>query len=304
MPREVVALVALVLVLAGLAVGWAVWSPAPPPPAPVPPPVGLENLRQLNGHVLSGGTPDGAEGFASLQRLGVRTVLSVDGAAPEVELAARYGLRYVHIPVGYDGIPTPTAWRLARAVRDLPGPVYVHCHHGRHRGPAAAVAVGLCLDPAFGPADARAFLAAAGTDPRYRGLVGLPDTLPRPTAADIDAVPPDFPPAAAVPDFVQRMVALDALADRLKSAARAGWPDPAAAASDAWQMHELYRECQRSPVVEKHGPAFAVGLSEAEATARTLSDALRSTPATAAPIWARAERQCAGCHARWRDGAD
>lgn len=304
MPREVVASVAFVLVLAGLVVGWAVWSPTPPAPAPVPPPTGLANLRQLNDHVLSGGTPAGAAGFASLQRLGVRTVLSVDGAAPEVELAARFGLRYVHIPVGYDGIPTPTAWRIARAVRDLPGPVYVHCHHGKHRGPAAAVVVRLCLDPTFGPADARDFLTAAGTDPRYRGLVTLPDMLPRPTAADLDAVPLDFPPTAAVPDFVRHMVAIDVLAGRLKATAKAGWPDPAAAADDAWQLHELYRESQRLPVVERHGPAFAAGLSEAEATARSLSDALRTDPAAAGPVWVRAERQCASCHARWRDGTD
>ena len=27
---------------------------------------------------------------------------------------------------------------LARAARTLPGPIFVHCHHGMHRGPAAA----------------------------------------------------------------------------------------------------------------------------------------------------------------------
>src|SRR5438094_677830 len=80
-------------------------------------------------------SPDGDEGFHSLQQLGIKTIVSVDGARPEVDLARKYGLRYVHLPIGYDAVPREQALRIARAIRDLPGPVYIHCHHGRHRGP-------------------------------------------------------------------------------------------------------------------------------------------------------------------------
>ncbi|MEM6655987.1 MAG: hypothetical protein AAF596_09305, partial [Planctomycetota bacterium] len=77
----------------------------------------------------------------SLYRQGVRTLVSVDGARPDVALAAEHGLRYVHVPFGYDGIPREARLALTRVARDRQGGVYVHCHHGRHRGPAAAVVV-------------------------------------------------------------------------------------------------------------------------------------------------------------------
>ena len=98
----------------------------------------LPNAYRLHPRVISGGQPEGEQAFARLKELGVKTVISVDGARPEVELARKYGLRYVHLPHGYDGVPDERASELAKAVRDLPGPVYIHCHHGKHRSPAAA----------------------------------------------------------------------------------------------------------------------------------------------------------------------
>src|SRR4051794_30893959 len=64
------------------------------PPAPERLPArGVENLYRLSPRLFSGGQPDGAEGFTILKGLGVRTILSVDGAAPDVETARRLGLR-------------------------------------------------------------------------------------------------------------------------------------------------------------------------------------------------------------------
>src|SRR5687768_5858134 len=188
-------------------------APTPGPDRPGPTAVeveGLHNVYRLSDRLYSGGGPEDDAGFAALQTLGVKTVVSVDGAAPDAATAGRYGLRYVHVPVGYDGIPREKAWRIAKAARDLPGPVYVHCHHGKHRGPAAAACVLLALDTSYTRDDAAAWLSQAGTDPRYRGLVELPRTLPRPSAADLDALPADFPPVVAVPDLTRLMVAIDA----------------------------------------------------------------------------------------------
>ena len=89
---------------------------------------GLHNVLRLSAKLTSGSSPDGEEGFRSLLRLGIRTIISVDGSRPDVETARKFGLRYIHLPVGYDGVPRDRALQLARAVRDLPGPVYVHCH--------------------------------------------------------------------------------------------------------------------------------------------------------------------------------
>ena len=87
----------------------------------------------------------------------------------------RYGIRYVHIPIGYDGVPEAQGLRLARAVHDLPGLVYIHCHHGQHRGPAAAEVVHRCLDESCKVETALAELRRAGTDPRYTGLFASPE---------------------------------------------------------------------------------------------------------------------------------
>src|SRR6185436_14778526 len=123
---------------------------------------GLPNAYRLHERVISGGEPAGEEAFATLQKLGVKTIISVDGAQPQLELAKRFGLRYVHLPHGYDGVPEGRAKELAKAVRDLPGPIYIHCHHGKHRSPAAAtvacVAAGLLV-----PEQSLTVLTTAGT---------------------------------------------------------------------------------------------------------------------------------------------
>jgi hypothetical protein len=34
-----------------------------------------------------------------------QTIISVDGARPNVDAAKKEGLSYVHIPIGYNGVP-------------------------------------------------------------------------------------------------------------------------------------------------------------------------------------------------------
>src|SRR5262245_5214765 len=64
---------------------------------------GLHNVFRVSERVYSGSSPDGDAGFAALEKLGVKTIISVDGAKPDAEAAGRHGLRYVHLPFGYDG---------------------------------------------------------------------------------------------------------------------------------------------------------------------------------------------------------
>src|SRR5947209_4439852 len=100
-------------------------------PSAFPRPLGLpgiENGYRLSPRLLSGGEPRGAGAFAALQALGVRTILSVDASRPDPQTARRFGIRYVHLPVGYDGIPRERAVQIVEAARTLPGPVVIHCH--------------------------------------------------------------------------------------------------------------------------------------------------------------------------------
>jgi protein tyrosine phosphatase (PTP) superfamily phosphohydrolase (DUF442 family) len=267
---------------------------------------GLPNLLRISEKLYSGGSPDGEEGFRSLRQMGVRTVISVDGARPDVETARRFGLRYVHLPVGYDGVPRDRALQLARAVRDLPGPVYVHCHHGKHRGPAAAVAAELCLDGSCTVERAEALLKKAGTDPRYKGLVGLSRSLERPSAAELDGASTDFPEVAAVSDLARHMVEIDDRFENLKLARKAGWRKPpdhpdVDPPHEVLMLVEHYREAARLELAGRP-EELRRWLKDAEGRATDLEQALRSTDAAAADAaFKRVGETCAQCHAKYRD---
>jgi protein tyrosine phosphatase (PTP) superfamily phosphohydrolase (DUF442 family) len=98
---------------------------------------GVHNAFRATDRIYSGSQPEGEEAFAAFARLGVKTIVSVDGSKPDVEAARKHGLRYVHLPYGYDGIPTNRMVELVKLAAEGSGPLFVHCHHGRHRGPAA-----------------------------------------------------------------------------------------------------------------------------------------------------------------------
>ena len=83
----------------------------------------LQQLIQLTQRIYSGGEPHVEQSFAELKRLGVRTIVSVDGAQPRVDTAKKYGLAYVHIPIGYDGIHSHAGLSIAKLMRtgEAPG---------------------------------------------------------------------------------------------------------------------------------------------------------------------------------------
>lgn len=299
--------VALLLVLPALWAGAAVavgGAPAAPvaggPPVDLP---GLENVVRLSDRLYSGGVPVGDEGFRTLQRLGVRTLLTVDGAPPDLAAARRFGMRYVHLPFGYDGCPAPTAARIVKAVRDLPGPVYVHCHHGKHRSPAAAVFARIALD-GVSPEQAVREMERAGTGRNYVGLYGDVRRFQPPSREELDRLPAGFPESAPVPPLVASMAALEVRLDRLLTQQRAGWPADrrADAAHEALQLRELYAEMNRTDEVRRRPSDFRRWMTEAEQEGSALEDALRAgRGAEANRALGRIVAGCGSCHARYRN---
>jgi protein tyrosine phosphatase (PTP) superfamily phosphohydrolase (DUF442 family) len=278
---------------------------------------GIENCFRLSHRLLSGGQPEGEKGFETLKRLGVRTVISVDGSQPDLEAARRYGLRYVHLPVGYDGIPRDQAIRLVAVVRDLPGPVFVHCHHGKHRGPTAA-AVCVLATEGWDKAQARSWLEKAGTDPRYKGLFATVEGFKIPSVGAVERVTRDqLPERAEVPALVETMVDVDRIWDRLKQIEKAGFRAPKDSPDldpphEALMLSEHFREASRHAEVQSKGEPFARMLGTAERDARSLEAALRGYSASPASTalertkmpFAQVGQDCASCHARFRDNRD
>jgi len=277
---------------------------------------GLHNVYQITSTLFSGSSPEGDIGFRSLQELGIETIISVDGARPDVDRAHQFGLQYVHLPVGYEGISRPQTLRLARAVRDLPGPVYLHCHHGKHRGPAAAAAVQLCLDENCTVEHVIAVMKQAGTDPHYSGLYAVPRLLIRPTPVELDQVPAEFPEVADVSGLAQLMVEIDARWDRLKKAYDAGWvrdpsdhdPSDHDPPHEALMLAEHFREANRRQDVQDRPALFQEVLIKADEAAVALGTTLRLARETesldrelADQSFQRIKVSCVNCHEKYRD---
>jgi protein tyrosine phosphatase (PTP) superfamily phosphohydrolase (DUF442 family) len=269
--------------------------------------LGLPNVCRVSEKLLSGGLPAADEGFGTLKALGVRTVISVDGARPDVERARKFDMRYVHLPIGYDGVPRDQGLRLARAVRDLPGLVYVHCHHGQHRSPAAAIAVQRCLDAACSTEEALAFLKRAGTAPSYKGLYSATSQFTAISSDELDRVSADFPEVAELNDFVKLMVEVERRFDRLKKLKEAGWKMPAKhpdldAPHEALLLREAYTELARLPEARQRGEELHRSLIEASAEVQSLENALAAGKSRAADAaLAKAGATCGRCHSKHRD---
>lgn len=270
---------------------------------------GIENLFRLSPRFLSGGQPEGDEAFQALAALGVRTIVSVDGQAPDLERARRYGMRYVHLPIGYDGIPDDRALALAKVAREAAGPVYIHCHHGKHRGPAAAAVCGMVAE-GWDHAIARRWLEQAGTSPDYAGLYrSIEHFTAPPDRAIATLTDADLPERAEVPDLVEAMVMIDLRWEHLKAIADSGFRVPAdhpdlEPVNEANLLAEHYRELARLGESKGRGDAFLALLRDAEQNALALRDTLRPPTVdrdAATAALKDSANDCKACHSRFRD---
>jgi protein tyrosine phosphatase (PTP) superfamily phosphohydrolase (DUF442 family) len=263
---------------------------------------GIHNLMKISARIYSGSEPHGEEGFASLAMLGVKTVVSVDGAKPKVELARKHGLRYVHIPIGYDSVPEEAALSLARAVRDAKPPLYIHCHHGKHRGPAAAAVACIASGDIQGK-DAIQILVRAGTSKDYKGLWRDVEAYEPPPA---DAQLPELVEIAEVGSFTAAMAQVDRAYDNLKLSRDAKWgvpPDHPDIVPDqeALLLQEGLHEAARN-ANGGYDEQFTKWLAEAEAAATNLRQDLQAKDLPSAnDRFMRLDAACKQCHKSYRD---
>ena len=273
----------------------------------------VENAFRLSPRLYSGGQPEGPEAFAALKALGIKMIVSVDGARPDVEAAREQGIRYVHLPVGYDGIGRDQALRLIKTLKAFPGPVFIHCHHGKHRGPTAAALCGMASD-GWGKEQALAWMRQAGTSADYRGLFATVGSFGAPTAAELEAVAADLPERADVPALVEVMTRVDETWDGLKAVQAAGFRAPPAFPDldpphEALQLAEHFRELLRLPEIRGKGQEFLRALESSEARATRLESAFRSlrvsptaeAKAKAGEAFRGVATACTDCHAQFRD---
>ena len=268
---------------------------------------GLHNLVRLTADVYSGSEPAGEEAFASLKTLGVQTIVSVDGATPKIDMAKKYGIQYVHVPFGYDAIPLTALLSLTRAARDAKTPMYIHCHHGKHRGPAAAAIV--CR--AKGIVDLAGSLKImqnAGTSRDYNGLWRDVESFTVPSA---ETQLPELVEVAQIESLAAAMARIDRNFDNLKLCAAADWKTPAGhpdlvAQQEALQLQESLYESSRRLAEKEHGTeydgTFREWVSESEAVAQTLHKSLQTNNVAAAnAAFNTLQNNCKQCHVKYRD---
>jgi len=253
--------------------------------------------------------PQGDAAFDALRDLGVRTIISVDGATPDVERARARGMRYVHVPVGYDGIRPDAAATLARAARDLPGPIYLHCHHGKHRGPAACALIAVALGR-MSQEEGEAFLRLAGTSPDYPGLYASVASGRPLSDRELDSVPPSFPEIAPRPAFVQAMSMIQDAYDHLVEIRDAGWTVPPhhpdlVPAAEAARLENLLRGLLEDEETRRRPEAFRQLMAASQSAAAALEAAIVSA-APAGELTARLSAvgaTCRDCHVPYRNAA-
>ncbi|WOO43036.1 hypothetical protein [Rubellicoccus peritrichatus] len=208
----------------------------------------LENTYLYADGIYGGSGPYGEADFAALQDAGIKTVVSVDGAYPKIELARKYGLEYIHVPIGYDQVSEEKTAQLVKAMQTREGPFYVHCHHGKHRGPAAAV----CMLVGAGKISndsAVAIMKQVGTSADYTGLYADAQNMTVLEQATIDAAP-ELREVAEVSELAAVMAQIDIAWDNLVLVREAGWGpvpghpdiDPA---HEALMLNEFFRELVR-----------------------------------------------------------
>lgn len=266
---------------------------------------GIENVLQLGPRLWSGGEPHGDAAFEALAAAGVRTVVSVDGAKPDLQAARRHGLQYVHVPIGYDGLSKDAVASLASLTTTDRGGVFVHCHHGKHRGPTAA-AILARASGAWDATQAEAWQKRAGTSADYPGLYQAVREFRMPDAATLRVAARNLRPAVPPAGLVESMVIIDGQTEALADMKAAGWKSVPAATDEtpaqaARLLHEQFKEGIRLGLGPKE-PEFRRAMESAERSASALKASLSSGDRSASDAaWKQVKESCTSCHKTWRN---
>jgi protein tyrosine phosphatase (PTP) superfamily phosphohydrolase (DUF442 family) len=258
--------------------------------------------------LYSGGVPEGDAAFDTLRGWGVKTIISVDGAEPDVEKAKSRGMRYVHLPIGYDGFDDQRKLQLVRAARDLEGPIYLHCHHGKHRSASAAGTVAVSLGW-LDTAQALARMKVSGTASNYKGLYRCTERAARLTAEIIESVPADFPERAVPSDMVEAMIGIDDAYSHLELVEQAGWKAPGhhpdlVPVAEAGRLADLFRLLAEREEAKDTRADFLRMLRESQGLAAAIESGLAGSQRDAAALRASLRQilaSCQECHVAYRD---
>jgi hypothetical protein len=263
----------------------------------------IENLLELSEGLFSGSEPKDAAAYEQLESLGVRTLISVDAIAPDAKLAADHNIQVIHLPIGYDGIEEQRLRELAYAIDSSTKPIFVHCHHGKHRGPSALVA-GAIATGEIDHAQAKRFMIRAGTSEHYHGLwESVAQTVKFETIE-----PMQLRKRIRTGKMDLAMAEIDRAYSALWDCAENGFKAPddhpdLSPISLASQIHDLLRALEPSKAVQRRGPYFHESLVDSINAASNLETMLKDQDLDGASTALELlEYSCVDCHSEHREG--
>ena len=277
---------------------------------------GLHNVFQLSDSIISGGEPEDEVALEQLSAWGVRTILSVDGKEPDRAEAERLGMRYVHVPIQYSGITSDEVTRISKAFRELEGPFYVHCFHGRHRGPAAAALGRIVIDGVEREQAIAEMRQWCATSSKYEGLYAAVATTPVPSAGATERLEFDFDAINSFDGIRAAMIPMPRHWDQVKAAADREWAlDPEhpdlVPVREVLQVRQILDACAELPETQTYADDFREFLDQGRTGAADLIEALEAGAAGQLPdeVWrqraalavGQVQASCTDCHASYRD---
>ncbi len=183
----------------------------------------------------------------------MKTVISVDGAKPDVATAKKYNMRYVHLPHGYDGISDDRAKELAKRCAIYLGrfifTAIMEASQSSRSGRCGVVA------GTVKPADAKNILKTAGTSENYRGLYQSVESAQPIDGKVLDELKIGFQEVEKVPPMAESMIAIEHLHDQLKNFKKLDWEKlldhPDLLAPHEALLREQFTELLRTDEVKK-----------------------------------------------------
>ena len=264
----------------------------------------VPRLYDLGDGIFSGGTPDSEPGYAFLANLGIKVLVCVDSAKPDVEMAQKYGMRYVHIPIEYSEVSEHALLSLKRLIKDYSKElIYIHCHHGRHRGPTMA-AMALLERTSCSIDRALNVLEVAGTSLDYPGLWR---DVRHWKESESDNLP-ELHSVAPLESFSATMAILDRNFDRIKLLRLNDWEVPEShpdlvVARELQQSIELLRASKKQTPDEWYSNKdFNLRMEEAIQYAEELAIAVENKKSVAAKnLYEDLKSSCSHCHRKYRN---
>ncbi len=274
---------------------------------------GLHNVYHLSDSIISGSEPAGRAAFEELAAMGVKTILSVDGAVPDAETAGELGMRYVHVPIQYKDISPDEMIRIAKSFRELQGPFYVHCFHGRHRGPAGAAVGRVVLDGLSRDRAIAEMRQYSGTSSKYEGLYRVIASGYIPGAEESAEYDYEFESCHTPEGMVGVMVILSRAHDNIALLSERAWePDSEHpdldALNEAVQLRDAYAVAVDLPEVQAGPVDQRDWFDESREVSAQLVEELKAARAGDSAAGDRAvqafltlKADCSACHKAYRN---